>query len=90
MARFKAEWDPTEAKMVKTLTFMDKEYREIWKEKKGVLSCACGIEKSVDRDYPDLPDEVKEAVEKLLDGNEYEVMDNLSILGEYEQSGLKG
>ena len=86
MAKYKVEYDLEGDKVTKTLTFMGKEYSEVWKE--NASFCACGLEGPIEDEYPDLPEDVSEAIRNIGIGfsGDDEIMEYLETLTTYEHS----
>ena len=82
MAKYKVEYDLAADKVTKTLSFMGKDYTEIWTE--GGTCCKHGIEEDIKIDYPDLPAEALEAACNITLECESEIMDLLNTLTDYE------
>lgn len=87
MAKYKVEYNMKEDKVTKTLTFMGKEYSEVWTEENS--HCKCALEGLVDNDFRDLPEEVFEAVENITFSDDDEIVEYLQTLTDYERSQLK-
>lgn len=84
MAKYKVEYDREKDKVTKTLTFMGKEYSEVWTNRNS--SCKQGLETSVEKDHKDLPENVAEAVEDITYADDGDIMKCLDTLSYYEQS----
>lgn len=84
MAKYKVEYDSEKDIVTKTLTFMGKEYSEVWIEENSC--CQCGLDVVVDNEFNDLPEEVFEAVENITYSDDDEVMEYLETLTAYERS----
>lgn len=84
MAKYKVEYDSENDIVTKTLTFMGKEYSEVWTEENTY--CQCGLDALVDNEFNDLPEEVFEAVENITYSNDDERMEYLETLTAYERS----
>ncbi len=67
-----------------TLTFMDTEFTEEWKEENTF--CQSSIEGQVMQAFPDLCDEDAKIIEELTSMDEDELLEALSELTDYEQS----
>lgn len=86
MAKYKIEYDPVEDKVTKTLTFMGKEYQEVWREEN--TCCEHPLDMLVEKDYPEIPDECVAAVEDITYAEDDEIMEYLEILTNYEQNQI--
>lgn len=81
MAKFNVEYDFEKDKVTKTLTFMGKEYSEVWTDKNSC--CEQGLEALMD--HKNLPENVKEAIEIITYLDDDDVMECLKTLSDYEQ-----
>lgn len=82
MAKYKVEYDYEKDKVTKTLTFMGKEYSEVWTNENS--SCKRGLETLVEKDHKGLPRNVAEAVENITYADDDDVMEHLETLSDYE------
>lgn len=83
MAKYKVEYDLERDKVTRTLTFMGKEYSEVWTE--GNSYCQCGLVALVDNEFCDLPEYVAGAVGNITYAADDEVMEYLETLTDYEK-----
>lgn len=86
MAKYKVEYDLEQDKVTRTLTFMGKEYSEVWTEENSY--CQCGLVALVDNEFCDLPEYVVEAIENIACASDDEVMEYLETLTVYEQGKI--
>lgn len=84
MAEYKVKYDLEEDEVTKTLTFMGKEYQEVWTEENS--RCKCALSALVNDEFNDLPEDVVEAVENITYSDDDEIMECLETLTTYEHS----
>lgn len=83
MAKYKVEYDLAADKVTKTLSFMGKDYTEIWTDNN--TCCEKSMDLDIDEDHPDLPAAVMEAACSITVEDESEIMDLLQTLADYEE-----
>lgn len=86
MAKYKMEI--SQNKIVKTFSFLGKEFIEVWGEIEGSWGSKTFIEQDVIDTFPFLDPDITDIIEELTSFDEDEMMDAITELTKYENDNI--